>query len=223
MGSVALFAAASGALAVPASGTTDTSADGSLEAVPLRPQSDATTTAGALDPIAAAGESLSEESVATAALAHTTIVEQQRQEAAEAAARAEREAKRWVLPLSGYKVTATFGSGGRLWASRHTGIDLAAPSGTEVYSMSSGEIIFAGYDGSYGNKIVVRHWDGTETWYCHLSRFVQRYGDVEPGTLIGRVGSTGNSTGPHLHLEVHPDGGEPVNPRTWFADQGLNI
>jgi murein DD-endopeptidase MepM/ murein hydrolase activator NlpD len=69
----------------------------------------------------------------------------------------------------------------------------------------------------------VRHWDGTETWYCHLSRYVLRSGEVQPGTQIGSVGSTGNSTGPHLHLEVHPDGGDAVNPRSWFAERGLSF
>ena len=202
-------------------GNTD-SADG-LNAIAQRPQEPAALSEGALDSLVAAEESLAAETGEVATEAHTRIVEQQRIEAAEAAARAEREAKRWLLPVDGYRITAGFGAGGSMWSNRHTGLDFAAPTGTEVRSLSSGEIIFAGYDGPYGNKIIIRHWDGTETWYCHLSRFVLRSGEVAPGEVIGRVGSTGNSTGPHLHLEVHPDGGDPVNPRSWLEDHGVNV
>lgn len=194
-----------------------------LSAIPERPQAqDAAAASGALDTVVAAGQSLSAETSETAQTAHTQIVEQQRTEAAEQAARAEREAKRWLMPLSNYRITAGFGAGGSLWANRHTGMDFAAPSGTEVRAISSGEIISASWDGPYGNKIVVRHWDDTETWYCHLSRFVVRSGSVTAGQVIGRVGSTGKSTGPHLHLEIHPDGGDAVNPRSWLEDHGLN-
>ncbi|TDC46241.1 M23 family metallopeptidase [Jiangella ureilytica] len=202
-------------------GSTDSS-DG-LNAIAQRPQEPASASEGALDSLVAAEQSLAAEAGEVATEAHTRIIEQQRIEAAEAAARAEREGKRWLLPVEGYRITAGFGAGGSMWSNRHTGLDFAAPTGTEVMSLSAGEIIFAGYDGPYGNKIVIRHWDGTETWYCHLSRFVLRSGDVMPGEVIGRVGSTGNSTGPHLHLEVHPDGGDPVNPRSWLEDHGVNV
>ncbi|PSL04660.1 murein DD-endopeptidase MepM/ murein hydrolase activator NlpD [Haloactinopolyspora alba] len=206
-----------------AAGTTNNDSDGSLGAIPQRPQQTGSGDADALETVAAAGESLTAQTSETAQVAHTRIAEHQRQLAAEAAARAAREAKRWLLPISTYRITAGFGSGGSMWSSTHTGLDFAASTGTEVYSMSSGEIVFAGYDGPYGNKIVIEHWDGTETWYCHLSRFVQRSGEVSPGEVIGQVGSTGNSTGPHLHLEVHPDGGGPVNPRTWLEEQGVSV
>lgn len=223
VGSVAVAAAASGALAMPqAAGSTNAESDGSLGAIAQRPQQDVGR-GGALDTVAAAGESLTAQTSETAQEAHVRIMEQQRREAAAAAARAEREAKRWLAPVSSYRITAGFGAGGSMWSSRHTGLDFAADMGDEVYALSSGEIIFAGYDGPYGNKIVVRHWDGTEVWYCHLSRFDLRSGEVKPGEVIGRVGSTGNSTGPHLHLEVHPDGGEPVNPRSWLEEQGVSV
>ena len=63
----------------------------------------------------------------------------------------------------------------------------------------------------YGNKIEIRHWDGTCSWYGHLSKIDVKVGQkVEPAELIGLVGSTGHSTGPHLHLEIHPHGGGPV-------------
>ncbi|WP_205857074.1 M23 family metallopeptidase, partial [Phytoactinopolyspora endophytica] len=98
-----------------------------------------------------------------------------------------------------------------------------AAHGAEVVAVSSGEIISAGWDGSYGQKIAIRHWDGTVSWYGHLSRIVKDSGTVEPGTVIGRVGSTGNSTGPHLHLEIRPNDGDPVNPQAWLAENGLSL
>jgi murein DD-endopeptidase MepM/ murein hydrolase activator NlpD len=198
------------------------SSDGTVQAIPTRSQAQVVES-GALDALAAAGESLTTQASHTAQEAHSRIIEQQRRDAAEAAARAEREAKRYTLPLSDYRITAGFGSGGAMWANLHTGLDFAAPSGTEVRAVTSGEIIFADWDGPYGNKIVVRQWDGTDLWYCHLSRFVMRSGEVKPGDIIGRVGSTGNTTGPHLHLEVHPDGNDAVNPQTWLEEHGLTV
>lgn len=220
-----MCAAASGALAVsPADGSNHGNGE-SLEAVPNRPMTTvASSSSGALDSVSAAGQSLTSEASETAEQAHSGLLEQQRREAAEAAARAEREARRWVTPINGsYRVSAGFGSTGRMWSRGHEGIDLAAAQGTEVRALSSGEIIFAGWDGPYGNKVAIRHWDGTVSWYAHLSRIVRASGSVDPGTVIGRVGSTGNSTGPHLHLEIHPGGGTAVNPRTWLAEQGLNL
>ncbi|MGH9252542.1 MAG: M23 family metallopeptidase [Acidimicrobiales bacterium] len=220
-----MVAAASGAVTMPqaigAVATDAVSAD-PRAAIPERPQA-AAASVGALATVDAAGESLTAESTETARDVNAALVEVERQEAAERAARAEREAKLWVLPVSDYRVSAGFGAVGRLWSNRHTGLDLSLSYGSPVRSMSSGEVIWSGYDGPYGNKVVIEHWDGTEMWYCHLSRIVQRSGEVKPGTEIGKVGSTGNSTGPHLHLEVHPDGGDAVNPRTWMADHGLTV
>lgn len=129
----------------------------------------------------------------------------------------------WVLPVSNFKLSAGFGDGGSLWSHNHTGQDFAAPIGTSVRSVGAGEIIYAGYDGPYGNKIEVRHWDGTVTWYCHLSGYAERSGYVAPGEVIGYVGSTGNSTGPHLHFEVRPGGGDPIDPLPWLRSFGLDV
>lgn len=223
VGSVAMAAAASGALAMPSASDTNEASGLALDAVPERPLT-SVSNASALDTISDAGRSLTSEASETANRAHSGMIEQQRRDAAEEAARAEREAKRWVSPLNNsYRITAGFGSSGRLWANGHTGVDLAAASGSEVVSLSRGEIVFAGWDGSYGQRVAVQHWDGTTSWYCHLSRIVQYSGTVEPGTVIGRVGSTGNSTGPHLHLEIHPAGSTAVNPLAWLAEQGLNL
>jgi murein DD-endopeptidase MepM/ murein hydrolase activator NlpD len=130
---------------------------------------------------------------------------------------------RWVVPLDSYRLSAGFGQSGSLWSSNHTGQDFAASTGTPVKAVGAGRIIFSGWDGSYGNKIEVRHADGTVTWYCHLSDYAQRSGYVAAGEVIGYVGSTGNSTGPHLHLEVRPGDGDPVSPRAWFRELGIEL
>jgi murein DD-endopeptidase MepM/ murein hydrolase activator NlpD len=146
-----------------------------------------------------------------------------RQEAAKknaATPDAQAKATGWVLPLKSYRITATFGQSGGNWSSTHTGLDLAAPTGTPVMAVNSGTVVSASSAGAYGNRIVIRHDDGTETWYCHLSAFTAAAGQqVGAGEQIGKVGSTGNSTGPHLHLEVRV-GGNPVDPQTFLAKRG---
>jgi murein DD-endopeptidase MepM/ murein hydrolase activator NlpD len=131
------------------------------------------------------------------------------------------QAHRWVLPVANYRFSSPFGS---RWGRFHAGDDLAAPIGTRIGSLSSGTVIFAGQESGYGNKVEVRHWDGTVSWYGHMSLISVRVGDdVRPGDKLGAVGSTGHSTGPHLHLEIHPDGGPAVNPQRWLAEHGLAI
>ncbi|HWJ68123.1 MAG TPA: M23 family metallopeptidase [Nocardioides sp.] len=128
---------------------------------------------------------------------------------------------RWTLPLQGYRLTATFGEYG-LWSSYHTGLDFAAPSGTPLVAVTNGVVTSAGFDGAYGNKTVITLEDGTEIWYCHQSSFNVSVGDtVRTGELIGYVGSTGHVTGPHLHLEVRPGGGDPVDPDAALRQHGV--
>lgn len=127
----------------------------------------------------------------------------------------------WRSPVDGARLTARFGQSG-LWASTHTGLDFAAPEGTPLRAIGAGVVESAGYDGAYGNKVVLRLQDGTRLWYCHLSAFSVDAGDRVPaGGEIGALGSTGNSTGPHLHLEVQPPGTGAVNPEPWLAERGL--
>lgn len=128
---------------------------------------------------------------------------------------------RWGLPLSGYRLTATFGEYG-LWSSYHTGLDMAAPAGTPLVAMARAVVTSAGYDGAYGNKTVFTLEDGTELWYAHQTSIAVSVGDVvAPGDVVGTVGSTGNVTGPHLHLEVRPGGGDPVDPRAALIANGV--
>jgi murein DD-endopeptidase MepM/ murein hydrolase activator NlpD len=114
------------------------------------------------------------------------------------------------FPLRSFRVTSDFGlrpnpvTGNIVM---HQGLDLAAPEGTEVYAVSDGTVIDIGYDRIYGNYIIIRHKDNLTSLYGHLQRVeaVLRT-QVKSGTLIGRVGSTGQSTGPHLHFELRQDG-----------------
>ncbi|HSE08386.1 MAG TPA: M23 family metallopeptidase [Nocardioidaceae bacterium] len=132
-------------------------------------------------------------------------------------------ANAWRLPLAGYRLTARFGYSSSLWSSTHTGLDFAAPYGTPVVAVANGVIRSASYDGAYGNKIVLALEDGTEIWYCHLSSFSVSVGEeVTGGEVLGGVGSTGNSTGDHLHLEVRPGAGDPVDPYAALLAHGLS-
>jgi len=89
-------------------------------------------------------------------------------------------------------------------------------------AVAGGTITEVGYSGAYGNRTIETLADGTELWYCHQNTFGTSVGaTVKPGQVIGYVGSTGNVTGPHLHLEVHPGGGDPVDPFTALQVHGL--
>ncbi|WP_415947285.1 M23 family metallopeptidase [Streptomyces sp. KLOTTS4A1] len=158
-------------------------------------------------------------------------------EAAEVKRKAEEEARRkaeaerlaklaasYSLPTSSYTITSTFGQAGSMWASgSHTGLDFAAPSGTPIKSVHTGTVKEAGWSGSYGYRTVVELEDGTELAYNHQSSIGVSVGQkVTTGDVIGRVGSTGNSTGPHLHFEVETAGGSLIDPMAWLQSKGLN-
>ncbi|WP_107053791.1 M23 family metallopeptidase [Streptomyces ochraceiscleroticus] len=149
--------------------------------------------------------------------------EARKKAAAERAAKLAELAKSYTLPVSSFTITATFGQGGDRWAADHTGLDFAAPTGTPAKAVHGGTITQAGWAGSYGYRIVVTLDDGTELWYCHLSSMVKTSGKVATGDVIGRVGATGNVTGPHLHLEVRPSPDTPVDPMPWLRDHGLSL
>lgn len=108
----------------------------------------------------------------------------------------------------GYRVHPVLGT-----LHMHTGIDYAAPTGTPVKASADGVITFKGWKGGYGNAVMIRHANGVETLYGHLSAFSPAQGNVRGGEIIGFVGTTGRSTGPHLHYEARVNG-QPVNPTT---------
>lgn len=128
---------------------------------------------------------------------------------------------KWVLPMASYELTATFGEYG-LWANYHTGLDFNGETGDPIMSVANGTVTETGYDGAYGNRTVVTLDDGTEIWYCHQTSIYVSVGDrVNGGEIIGTVGATGNVTGSHLHLEVRPGGGGPVDPFQAFVEHGI--
>jgi murein DD-endopeptidase MepM/ murein hydrolase activator NlpD len=99
----------------------------------------------------------------------------------------------------------------------HKGLDIRANYGDAVKCTANGEVVFAGSRGGYGNCIVIKHGNGFETYYGHLSKILVKVGeDVSAGSNIGKVGSTGRSTGPHLHYEVHKNG-KTINPRSFLT------
>lgn len=120
---------------------------------------------------------------------------------------------RLAWPVSG-RITSRFGP---RWGRHHYGLDVAAPTGTPVRAAAAGRVTFSGSRGNYGLLIVIDHGGGVETRYAHLSRLQVKEGDrVRQGQVIGRVGSTGNSTGPHLHFEVLIDGTHQ-DPERWLG------
>ncbi|MFE0577735.1 MULTISPECIES: M23 family metallopeptidase [unclassified Streptomyces] len=144
-------------------------------------------------------------------------------EAKAAQERREASAGSWSLPTSAYTLTSHYGVSGSMWSSgHHTGLDFAAPTGTPVKAVGAGKITSAGWSGAYGYRIVLELEDGTEVWYCHLSSMSVTSGPVGAGDTIGRVGATGNVTGPHLHLEVRK-GGSTTDPLAWLESKGLNV
>jgi murein DD-endopeptidase MepM/ murein hydrolase activator NlpD len=112
----------------------------------------------------------------------------------------------------------TSGFGWR-WGRIHQGIDIAAPIGTPILAAASGTIEYSSWnDGGYGNMIDIRHADGTITRYAHMNDLYVRAGQtVSQGQVIGTMGSTGFSTGPHLHFEIRPGGGSAIDPMTFLA------
>lgn len=172
----------------------------------------------------AAAVAKADQAAKTAAAAAKKKAEQAAKEKAEAARLAEL-AKQYTLPTSSYTLTATFGQAGAYWSSGyHTGLDFAAPTGTLIKAVHSGTITEAGWAGSYGYRTILTLDDGTELWFCHQSSINVSAGQkVGTGDVIGRVGATGNVTGAHLHLEVHPDGAaNGIDPMAWLHSKGLN-
>jgi len=124
-------------------------------------------------------------------------------------------AQGWRLPVTNPVVTSGFGY---RWGRLHAGEDFAVSVGTPLMSMSTGTVTQAGPEGGYGTLVKIKYWDGTVSYFGHMSGVSVNAGEkVVPGQVVGKSGNTGNSTGPHLHLEIHPGGGEAVDPVAWMA------
>ncbi|MGV9267052.1 M23 family metallopeptidase [Kitasatospora sp. NPDC003701] len=127
-----------------------------------------------------------------------------------------------TLPVAQRGLGEMFGASGTHWAARHTGIDFPVDGGTQVMAVADGTIRTQ-WNPSYGYMSILKMADGTEAWYCHLRSYKIRKGTVKAGDVIAFVGSSGNSTGPHLHFEIRPaGGGAPVDPLPWFLAQGVD-
>jgi hypothetical protein len=123
----------------------------------------------------------------------------------------------YVLPAKG-EFSSKFGW---RWGRMHRGVDIAGPVGTPIVAAAAGKVISAGwnYDG-FGNRVEILHPDGTVTLYAHTNKVLTKVGKhVRQGELIAEMGSTGNSTGPHLHFQVHPKGKEAIDPMSFIGKQ----
>ena len=120
-----------------------------------------------------------------------------------------------IRPMSG-TITSRFGAVSSRRVSKHTGLDIAASTGTKIKACAAGTVTFSGYKGSYGYMVVVNHGNGVETYYGHCSKLYVKAGQqVNQGDVIAAVGNTGNSTGPHLHLEIRLNG-VAYNPQNYL-------
>ena len=122
-----------------------------------------------------------------------------------------------AVPIqANYTLSARYGQRGGIWSSGyHTGLDFRVKSGTSVVAAANGTVVSSGWGGAYGNRIEVDHGNGYITTYSHLSKIVIKDGKVAAGQEIGKSGSSGNTTGPHLHFEVTKDG-DFMNPSSWL-------
>ncbi|MEW2114518.1 M23 family metallopeptidase [Streptomyces sp. NPDC005474] len=132
----------------------------------------------------------------------------------------------YVTPVETYELSASFGSGGDRWANGHTGQDFAVPIGTPVRAVGAGTVVSVSCGGAFGIEIVIEHPGGYYTQYAHLAAVTVDQGQrVSPGQWIAQTGTTGNSTGPHLHFEVRvtPELGSGVDPVAWLTARGVQL
>jgi murein DD-endopeptidase MepM/ murein hydrolase activator NlpD len=145
--------------------------------------------------------------------------------AAKKAADAKARVNGWMTPTTGYVLGAGYAQAGPHWIHKHSGQDFVVPSGTTVRAAHTGTVVTAGWGGAYGNNIVIKHGSHLYTQYGHLSKIEVHVGEkVTTGEEIGKSGSTGNSTGPHLHFEVRttPYYGSSVEPLHFLRAHGVN-
>ncbi|MFC3572581.1 transglycosylase family protein [Streptomyces yaanensis] len=131
-----------------------------------------------------------------------------------------------VAPVSATMGTPYHAAGSSWSKGYHTGVDFPVPTGTSVKAVAAGHVVSAGWGGSFGYQVVIRHADGRYTQYAHLSAISVKDGQsVGAGQRIGRSGSTGNSTGPHLHFEVRtgPGFGSDIDPVAYLRARGVRI
>ncbi|WP_069757176.1 M23 family metallopeptidase [Streptomyces sp. EN16] len=144
---------------------------------------------------------------------------------------AKKNAASWKAPVKKYTLSASYGTGGARWASKHSGQDFAVPVGTSVVAAHKGTVVKAGPNGAgdgpaYGNAVVIKHSNGKYSQYAHLSKVNVKIGQtVKTGQKIALSGNTGNSSGPHLHFEIRttPNYGSALNPAAFLRSVHVSI
>ena len=136
-----------------------------------------------------------------------------------------RKANQWVVPVTGYRISGHFGDVNSLYGKGHSGLDLAGPSGSTIVSVASGTVIAASYSGNCGNMTQIQlDAEDLVIMFCHQSRIIVEVGQhVEAGETVGYTGSTGRSTGPHLHVEAKPGGGKAVDIEPYFREHNVTL
>ncbi|MFD5628832.1 MULTISPECIES: M23 family metallopeptidase [unclassified Streptomyces] len=137
----------------------------------------------------------------------------------------------WVDPVKKYTLSASFNQAGNMWSSTHSGQDFAVATGTKVFAAHGGTVVKAGGNGAgdgpaYGNAIVIKHGNGTYSQYAHLSKIKVKIGQVvATGQNIALSGSTGNSSGPHLHFEIRKTAnyGSAIDPVAFLRGKGVTV
>ncbi|MFR9721743.1 transglycosylase family protein [Streptomyces sp. MS19] len=177
----------------------------------------------------AAEQAAAEQEAAERAAAEREAAEREAAER-EAAEAAEREraaqAAAWSAPVNAGLGTAYHATGSSWSRGYHTGVDFPVATGTTVKSVAAGEVVSAGWAGSFGYEVIVRHADGRYSQYAHLSAISVSAGQpVSGGQRLGRSGSTGNSSGPHLHFEIRtgPGFGSDIDPLAYLRGKGVSI
>ncbi|GAA2918765.1 M23 family metallopeptidase [Streptomyces thioluteus] len=185
------------------------------------------TLGGAVDRLAAARDELDGMAAAAVGGGHCAPVDRDALDADDdARPEGDRDGPGWTRPVLSYRLSAGYGGSGANWSGTHTGQDFAVPTGTPVRSVGPGTVVDTGCGGAFGISLVVRHPGGWYSQYAHLAAaFVAPGRRVRPGEWIGLSGTTGNSTGPHLHFEVRtsPEFGTSVDPVEWLHGRGVGL
>ncbi|QNE73652.1 peptidoglycan DD-metalloendopeptidase family protein [Streptomyces finlayi] len=198
-------------------------ASGSAEAAPSKAVAPRATAPKAAAPASAAPEAIAPKADTASDSASSSV---------ETAAPADTGASEgnssgWAAPVANATVTTPYRASGSMWSSGyHTGADFQAASGTSVRAIGPGTVVSAGWSGSYGNEVVIKHEDGMYSQYAHQTSLSVSAGDtVTGGQQIGLSGSTGNSSGPHLHFEVRtgPSYGSDVDPVSYLRQHGVSL
>ncbi|MFP3988730.1 M23 family metallopeptidase [Streptomyces sp. E11-3] len=185
---------------------------------------------GASEGLTSAAASIRAQAEAQRKAADQLAAEMKKAADAKKAAQAKKAAA-WSDPVDKYTLTATYGKGGSMWASKHSGQDFAVPVGTPVESVGTGTVVKAGANGAgdgpaYGNAVVVKHSNGRYSQYAHLSKINVKAGQkVKAGQRIALSGNTGNSSGPHLHFEIRTSAnyGSSINPVAFLRSVGVSL